>query len=384
MAKSPEDFRDNLAKTLKSIPDHGARKQVAETLENTPAYEAAKETRDLWRDRDNTLYEEILELEKSGQLQLRNPWEPVTEEVLNDPSVIKLEAGGKYDEAKLVLEHRNIAEAEHILLPPSSAQIASLFGRDPEKARAAFSEKKVILGDVDLGGAFSYWLLNEVRAGRDIREYQKLLDFVTLHDVSGRIAIFPYTEPESSLAEVNWGITLANDQDKEKRLALFLQTFERIVKEGHDPYGSVPFPNTQTKMIFEKWRSETKEAIEQALRDGSVTKDAVILKDFNPLGTTRWDQAGVDIYRRFHGEKVAVTTSKPNEKGDREMQASSFGAYYLGPLGAQLNKDSRGAWFGNGYVGLYSSPEYSADQFVADTEQYIEDNRESIKDVAEF
>src|SRR3989338_1258439 len=154
MAKSPEDFRDNLAKTLKTIPDHGARKQVAETLENTPAYEAAKETRDLWRDRDNTLYEEILELEKSGQLQLRNPWEPVTEEVLNDPSVIKLEAGGKYDEAKLVLEHRNIAEAEHILLPPSSAQIAYLFDQDPEKARAAFEGKKVVLGDVDLGGAF--------------------------------------------------------------------------------------------------------------------------------------------------------------------------------------------------------------------------------------
>jgi len=384
MEKSPDNFRDNLAKTLKSIPDHGARRAVNETLKKTPAYEDAKEKRDYWLDRGDTLHEEILELQKSGKLELRNPWEPVSEETLNDPSVIKLEAGGKYDEEKLILEHRNIAESQHILLPPSSAQIAYIFDQDPEKARAAFGGKKVVLGDVDLGGAFSYWLLNEVRAGKDIHEHQKLLDFITLHDISGRIAIFPYAEPEGSLAEVNWGITLAHDQDKEKRLALFLQTFERIAKEGHDPYGSVPFPDTQTKAIFEKWRTETKEAIELALREGSTTKDAVILKDFNPLGTTRWDQACVDIHRRFHGEKIAITTSKPNEKGDREMQASSFGAYYLAPFGAELGKQGKSSWFGNGYVGMYSSPEYDQDKFVQETGEYIDKNRESIKDVAEF
>lgn len=384
MEKSPDNFRDNLAKTLKSIPDHGARRQVSETLKNTPAYEAAKETRDYWRDRGDTLHEEILALQEGGQLELRNPWEPVSEDVLNDPSVIKLEAGGKYNEDKLVIEHRNIKESEHILLPPSSAQIAHLFERDPEKAKQIFENKKVVLGDVDLGGAFSYWLLNEVRAGKDIRGYQKLLDFITLHDMSGRIAIFPYAEPNSSLAEVNWGITLAHDSDKEKRLALFLQTFERIAKEGHDPYGSVPFPDTQTKMIFEKWRDESRKAIEQAIRDGSLTKDAVILRDFSPLGTTRWDQACVDIHRRFNGEKLAITTSKPNDKGEREMQASSFGTYYIAPLGADLNKRGRSAWFGNGYVGTYSSPDYQPDNFVQDTEEYVEKNRESIKDVAEF
>ncbi len=383
MEKS-DNFRDNLAKTLKSIPDHGARRQVSETLKNTPAYETAKETLDFWRNRGDTLYEEILTLEKSGQLELRNPWEPVSEEILNDPSIIKLEAGGKYNQEKLVLEHRNIKESEHILLPPSSAQIAHLFDLDPKRAQAVFENKKVVLGDVDLGGAFSYWLLNEVKQGKDIREYQKLLDFITLHDISGRIAIFPYAEPESSLAEVNWGITLAHDQDKEKRLALFFQTFERIIKEELDPYGSISFPNVQTKTIFEKWQSETKEAIEQAIREGSVTKDAVILQDFNPLGTTRWDQACVDIHHRFNGEKVTITTSKPDDKGSREMQASSFGTYYLAPLGTEMNKKGRSTWFGNGYVGAYSSPEFETDKFIKETEEYIEKNRENIKDVTEF
>ena len=190
MEKSPDNFRDNLAKTLKSIPSHDARRAVSETLKKTPAYEDAKETRDYWHGRGDALHDEILELQKSGQLELRNPWEPVSEETLNDPSVIKLEAGGKYDEEKLILEHRNIAEAQHILLPPSSAQIAYLYDQDPEKARAAFEGKKVVLGDVDLGGAFSYWLLNEVRAGKDIHEYQKLLDFITLHDIPGPIPFF--------------------------------------------------------------------------------------------------------------------------------------------------------------------------------------------------
>ena len=49
-----------------------------------------------------------------------------------------------------------------------------------------------------------------------------------------------------------------------------------------------------------------------------------------------------------------------------------------------MNKNGRSAWFGNGYVGTYSSPEYGEDQFVKDTEDYIEKNRESIKNVAEF
>ena len=66
MEKSPDNFRDNLAKTLKSIPDHGARRQVSETLKNTPAYEAAKETRDYWRDRGDALHEEILELDRKS------------------------------------------------------------------------------------------------------------------------------------------------------------------------------------------------------------------------------------------------------------------------------------------------------------------------------
>ncbi|HQE63197.1 MAG TPA: hypothetical protein PLA38_01335 [bacterium] len=381
---SPENFRDNLAKTLRSIPDHKTRQQVSETLEDTPSYKEAKERRNYWRDRGNALYKEIMKLQEEGQLELRNPWEPVSDEVLNDPSIIKLEAGGKYDEEKLIIEHRNIKESEHILLPASSAQIAHLFVRDPKKAKQIFENKKVVLGDVDLGGAFSYWLISEIRAGKDIRSYQKLLDFVTQHDIDGRIAIFPYSEPDSSLAEVNWGITLAHDQDKEKRLALFLQTFERIVKEGYDPYGSVPFPNTQTKMIFEKWRDESREAIDQAIREGSFTKDAVILRDFSPLGTTRWDQACVDVHRRFNGEKLAITISRPNDKGEREMQASSFGTYYIAPLGAELSRNGKNAWFGSGYVGLYSSPDYTQDDFIKDVEEYIEKNRESIKNVAEF
>jgi len=49
-----------------------------------------------------------------------------------------------------------------------------------------------------------------------------------------------------------------------------------------------------------------------------------------------------------------------------------------------LGKQGKSAWFGNGYVGMYSSPEYSQDQFVQDTGEYIDKNRESIKDVAEF
>lgn len=205
-----------------------------------------------------------------------------------------------------------------------------------------------------------------------------------MHDISGCIAIFPYAKPESSLAEVNWGITLAHDQDKQKRLALFLQTFERIAKEGHDPYCSVPFPNTQTKSIFEKWQTETKEAVECTISECSLTENAVILRDFSPLGTTKWDQAGVDIYRRFNGEKVAITISMPDDKGEKEMQVSSFGSYYLASLGAQHTKQGRKAWFGNGYVGMYSSPEYRDGQFVEDTQEYIDKNRENIKNVAEF
>lgn len=384
MKNSPENYRDNLANTLKSIPDHDARRAVHDTLKETKSYKTAKEAHLYWRERGTSLRTEIGDLEEAGKLELRNPWEPVSEEVLNDPTVIKLEAGGKYDEEKLILEHRNIKDSEHILLPPSAAQIAHIFENNPEKAREVFEGKKVVLGDVDLGGAFSYWLLNQVREGKDISGYKKLLDFVTLNDISGRIAIFPHAEPESSFAEVSWGIALAEDGDKEKRLALFMQTFDRIVEEDLDPYGSVPFPNTQTKLIFEKWQTETRAAIEKAIQDGSTTKDAVILKDFNPLGTTKWDQACVDIHRRFNGEKVAITTSKPNDKGDREMQASSFGAYYLAPFGAGLSKQGKSAWFGNGYVGMYSSPEYSQDQFILETGEYIEKNRENIKDVAEF
>ncbi len=66
------------------------------------------------------------------------------------------------------------------------------------------------------------------------------------------------------------------------------------------------------------------------------------------------------------------------------MQASSFGSYYLAPLGEQLNKDGRNAWFGNGYVGLYSTPEYSPDTFIGDTQKFVDENRESIKEAAEF
>jgi len=385
-------------KNFNPVPFSEAKKYVKKTLAAVEANvfntreEAREGIKKPWEDGTLSFYQkdrfkEVSALVENGLLQVSKPWQPHSPEVLNDESIIKIETG---EGQGLVFEHRQNAKKRGVLTSNSSGQVLYEYkasyeevvdrSKDSEFVAKIKSVEKFALGDDDLGAALTYWLLTKIKEGEDVMRFKEIVDLVSLHDKRGRLLVYPSGESYTSLVMINWGIILSTDNDTEK-ISKYMSVFDYLSENPHLLHGGLKFPDKKSAETLDAWVIESRKELEKA----EINKDYIICRDCTVLnGQTKWDQVCVDGYRKFDGKKAVFTIAPANEKGEKEMQVSTYGYYYMTPFGEYLKSKGLSPWYGEGYVGLYSSSEYSDVDFVADYEKFMSEHRESIEQSTEF
>jgi len=389
--KSPED--------TPKVPYSEAKKFVQKTLKAVEAgvfetkEEAREEIKKPWEDgtlRYFTAEKEkvVNEMFEAGSLYVTKPWMQIPEELASDEGVAKIETGGEGQ--GLIFEHRTNAKKRGHLTANSSGQVLYEYkegyekvmeaAEDPEFVKKVKEIKGFALGDDDLGAAFTLWLLQKIKEGDDISQYEPIVRLVSDHDKRGRIYLYPKGESASSLVMTNWGVMLSAQNDKSK-VAQYLTVFDYIARHPEHIHDGIPAPTLEAQKALDQWVSESREHLENA----EVHEDYILCRNCEVLnGTTKWDQIGAEGYRKYDGKKAVITVSSPNQEGKKEMQISTYGYYYLPPFAEYLKKKGFSPWYGDGYCGMYTQDGYDDNNFIADYESYIATNREELENATEF
>ncbi|MDQ5957160.1 MAG: hypothetical protein QG614_135 [Patescibacteria group bacterium] len=208
----------------------------------------------------------------------------------------------------------------------------------------------------------------------------QLFRLVSDHDKRGRIYLYPKGESSSSLVMTNWGIILSAQNDQSK-IAQYLTVFDYIARHPEHIHYDIPSPTPESKKILEQWIGESHEYLEKA----EVYDDYILCRNCEVLnGTTKWDQIGVEGYRKYDGKKAVITVSSPDKEGKKEMQISTYGYYYMPPFAEYLKKKGLSPWYGDGYIGMYSQKDYDEDAFISDYKAFMILNREELQEAIEF
>ncbi len=387
------------SENIPNVPYSEAKEYVKKTQKAVEAgiFETKEEAREglkkPWEDgtlsyftkKQEKVVEEMIE---SGTLFMTKPWMQIPEELAGKESIIKIETGG--GGKGFVFEHRANAQKRGRLTANSSGQVLFEYkesyenvydsAEDPEFIKKIKKTEGFALGDDDLGAIFTFWLLEKIKQGEDIRKYEDIVKLVSDHDKKGRIALYPKGESISSLVMTNWGIMLSSEDDTNK-VAQYITVFDYLSQHPEHLHDGIPAPTIETQETLEQWVKESKKQLEKA----EVHENYILCKDCEVLnGTTKWDQIGAEGYRKYDGKKAVITVSSVNTDGNKEMQISTYGYYYMPPFADFLKTKGLSPWFGDGYVGLYSKEGYDENNFIHDYEEYLSSHREELENAVEF
>ena len=112
---------------------------------------------------------------------------------------------------------------------------------DPEFIEKIKKTEGFALGDDDLGAIFTFWLIEKIKQGDDIRKYEDIVKLVSDHDKKGRIALYPKGESISSLVMTNWGIMLSSEDDVNK-VAQYTTVFDYLSQHPEHLHDGIPAP----------------------------------------------------------------------------------------------------------------------------------------------
>lgn len=332
--------------------------------------------------------QEVERMLVEGALYVTKPWLTIPEEILNNDRIAKIESG---NEGKgLVLEHRLMAQQEGRLTANSSGQVYSAYkegyeevlesAHDPEFVQKVKAVEGFALGDDDLGATFTLWLLQRIQQDDDITKYKDIVRLVSDHDKRGRIHIYPKGESMSSLIMTNWGIMLAAEDNRSK-VAQFLTVFDYLERHPECLHDGIPSPTHEAHDVLERWTQESRAHVDRA----EVFDHYIVCNDCAVLdGETRWDQIGVEGYRKYDGKKAVITISPIRDDGKKEVQILTHGAYYLPPFATFLKQKGLAPWYGDGYLGLYTQEDYTEQQLIEDFESYLTKHYEELTQAVEF
>jgi len=387
--KPAEQPQDNLNNVLKNLLEDLSEEEKNELIPKiSDLIKSAKEDR-YWTNYQKNLTKDLIKQTQNNELILRFAQEgPVDNNILQDPNIIKIEAGGTTDSLKditnLIFEHRLIPNRP--LVPHTLQQIFFEATNRFEEFAQRIKNKKIALGDIDLGGALAYWLIKKIQNNEKINPYKKLIDLVSTYDLQGRIAIYPITEPRNSLFRIAWGIDLAYPS-KEEKLAAYLTLFNKLSEKPLDITAEIPWHDKKISENIENLIKFSNQKIDEAITKGGLTENTLLIEDV-PYTRAHWDETCIQVARRFDNSKTAVLISQ-TEVPNRPVILNSSFVFYLAPLGEQMAKEGLPVWYGTGFIGLDSrrlpkDKEFSSLEIQKRIENYISENKENIEGAVEF
>lgn len=172
-----------------------------------------------------------------------------------------------------------------------------------------------------------------------------------------------------------------SSNDDANKMAKYLSTFDYLAENPSLLHGGLKYPDKKSAEVIGAWIKESSQHVAGA----EVKDDYIVCRDCAVLnGQTKWDQVCVDGYRKYNGKKAVFTIAPANEKGEKEMQVSTYGYYYMTPFGEFLKTKGLSPWYADGFAGVYSSKSYSEDDFIKDYEVFMKEHRENIEQATEF
>ena len=339
-----------------------------------------------WSEHQDQLQKTLKKKVESGELTLRYAHEgPFKPDILNDPEIVKIEAGGVADINTLTFEHR--MSPGHPLVPHTLKQIEFEVEEQGDRLIEKLKDKKIVLGDIDLGGTLGLWLVEKLKQGEDIRQYDQLIDLVSRYDLQGRIAIYPNAEPTNSLFRMAWGIEMTY-QSKEEKVAAYMTLFDRLSTEQIDVNSEIPWHDKRVIENVKKLKKFARDKIDESVTKEGLHKNSLLINGV-PYQRSYWDETVVQVARRFNNTRVAIVSSPTEMSSHPVILSSNFSNFYLAPLGEEMAKEKLPVWYGAGYVGIDTRklpPEkkFSPSDMQDRIDSYIKEHREDIEGAVEF